>query len=170
MGDDVEVRRSARRQRTVSARREGGRIVVSVPAGMPHSEEQRFVDLMVARVRAKEAGRRPSDEQLFARAEALSRRFFGGQAVPRSVSWSDRQLHRWGSCSTGSGDIRISALLRGAPKWVVDHVLVHELAHLIEPNHGPRFRQLEARNPDFERAEGFLAGVSWQRQQGEAAE
>ena len=45
------------------------------------------------------------------------------------------------------------------PPWVVDHVIVHELAHLAEADHGPAFRALVARNPLAERAEGYLLAV-----------
>ena len=46
------------------------------------------------------------------------------------------------------------------PGWVVDHVIVHELAHLVEPNHSPAFYDLIRDVPDAEKAEGFLLAVS----------
>jgi hypothetical protein len=52
--------------------------------------------------------------------------------------------------------IRISNKLANLPQWVEDYVIVHELAHLIEPNHGPRFKILVHRYPLAERAIGFL--------------
>jgi predicted metal-dependent hydrolase len=54
--------------------------------------------------------------------------------------------------------IRLSSRLQALPGWVVDYVLVHELAHLLEPGHGPAFHRLVERYPRAERAEGFLEG------------
>lgn len=154
----VEVRRSARRRRTVSAHREGDRVVVLVPARLSPAEERRWVERMVARLDEKEARRRPSDEELAGRAAALSRRYLQGRALPTSVRWSSQQQQRWGSCTPSDGTIRISERAKGLPEWVLDYVLLHELAHLLEPSHGPGFWQLLAPYPRTERARGFLEG------------
>lgn len=159
-GGEVEVRRSARRQRTVSAYREGDRTVVLLPARLSTAEERRWVAVMLERLAAQEARRRPSDDELAARAEELSRRYLGGRARPSSVRWVDNQASRWGSCTPRDGTIRLSSRLRGLPSWVVDYVLVHELAHLLVPRHGPRFWELVGAYPRTERARGYLEGVS----------
>jgi predicted metal-dependent hydrolase len=154
----VEVRRSTRRRRTVSAHREGDRVVVLVPARLSAAEERRWVDRMVTRLGASEARRRPSDDELVGRAAELSRRYLAGRALPTSVRWSSRQGQRWGSCTPSDGTIRISDRAKGLPPWVLDYVLLHELAHLLEPSHGPGFWQLLAPYPRTERARGFLEG------------
>ena len=86
-----------------------------------------------------------------------------GRAEPASVRWVSNQAKRWGSCSSHDRTIRLSDRLQGMPPWVVDYVLLHELAHLIEANHGPQFHALLAGFPHTERAKGFLEGVSWQQ-------
>jgi hypothetical protein len=157
----VEVRRSARRRRTVSAHREGDRIVVSVPARMSRAEQSRWVALMVSRVLAGERRARPGDSELLARAAALSERYLGGRAVPNSVRWVDTMRSRWGSCTPADRTIRLSRRLLGMPDYVVDYVLLHELAHLLVGGHGSRFWAELAGFERLDRARGFLDGASY---------
>jgi predicted metal-dependent hydrolase len=157
---EVEVRRSKRRRRTVSAYREGDRIVVLIPAAMSKRDEAQWVADMVARLERKEKRTRPSDEQLLARARTLNDTYFGGLADPASVRWVTNQQQRWGSCSPGDRSIRLSERLQGMPSWVVDYVLVHELAHLLEHGHDAAFWAWVDRYPRSERARGYLLGWS----------
>lgn len=159
--DEVEIRRSARRKRTVKAYREGDKIVVLMPAHLTATEEAVHVESLVASIRRKESNL--TDDELMTRAGDLSRRWLNGRAVPVSVRWVGNQSARWGSCSTEDGTIRLSDRLQGMPQWVIDYVLLHELAHLIEANHSPRFHALLADYPHTERAKGFLEGVTWQQ-------
>lgn len=155
----VEIRRSSRRRRTVSAYRDGDRSVVLVPAGLPAAEEARLVARMLAKLDAKDARQdRPDNAALRRRALELSRHHLDGRAKPVTVRWVTNQQRRWGSCTPADGSIRISTRLHGMPGWVLDYVLVHELVHLLEADHGPRFWQEVARYPQAERARGFLEG------------
>ncbi len=157
--EPVEVRRSARRRRTVSAYREGGRIIVMIPQSFTVGQEREWVDKMVARLHRRRAGRH-GDEELIARAGQLSERYLDGRARPETVRWVGNQNSRWGSCTPADGTIRLSTRLRPLPDWVVDYVLLHELAHLIELNHSPRFWALLEAYPHTQRARGFLEGYS----------
>jgi predicted metal-dependent hydrolase len=156
----VEVRRSARRRRTVSAYREGGRTVVLIPARMSRAEERRWVAAMLERLDRQDRKRRPGDVELLRRATELSRRHLAGQARPASVRWVGNQGSRWGSCTPVDRTIRLSSRLQGMPAWVIDYVLVHELAHLLVSGHGPEFWAQVARYPRTERARGYLEGVA----------
>lgn len=158
--EDVEVRRSSRRRRTVSARREGDRVVVLIPASMSRAEERVWVARMVARLEAGERRRRPSDVDLMARASELSARYLGGHARPRSIRWVTNQRTRWGSCTPADGSIRLSDRLQGMPGYVVDYVILHELAHLLVAGHNRDFWTLLRSYPKLERARGFLDGVA----------
>ncbi len=158
--EPVLVRRSTRRRRTVTAFRESGALVVCIPATFTRSEERDWVARMIIRVQTQEQRRLPDDADLARRAEELSTRYLDGRARASSVRWVANQQARWGSTSPANGSIRLSDRLRGMPPWVVDYVLVHELAHLIEPGHGERFWALVAAYPRAERARGYLEGVT----------
>jgi predicted metal-dependent hydrolase len=155
----VEVQRSTRRRRTISAHRVGDRIVVQVPARMTRAEEAAWVDKMVRRVLAGERRRLRSDDDLLRRAESLSAAYLDGAVTPAAVRWVDNQQRRWGSCTPEDRTIRLSRRLAQMPDYVIDYVLLHELAHLLEPGHGAAFRALMARYPKLDRAEGYLEGV-----------
>ncbi|MFF2641846.1 M48 family metallopeptidase [Streptomyces niveus] len=155
----VEVRRSARRNRTVSAYREGDRTIVLIPARMSEAEERRWVTVMLDKLAAQESRRILDDGDLTDRAKRLSAQYFDGRARPASVRWVTNQNTRWGSCTPAEGSIRLSHRLQGMPEYVVDYVLVHELAHLLVPGHGPRFWELLDAYPRTERARGYLEGV-----------
>jgi predicted metal-dependent hydrolase len=156
----VEVRRSARRRRTVSAYRDGDRTVVLIPARMSRAEEREWVAVMLERLAKQDRKLRPSDRDPLARATELSRTWLAGRARPASVRWVGNQGSRWGSCTPVDRTIRLSSRLQGMPSWVVDYVLVHELAHLLVPGHGPDFWALVEEFPRTERARGYLEGVS----------
>nr|WP_223183552.1 MULTISPECIES: M48 family metallopeptidase [unclassified Streptomyces] len=156
----VEVRRSARRRRTVSAYREGDRTVVLIPARMSEAEERRWIGVMLDRLAARESRGVLGDRELAERAAGLSEQYLGGRARPGSVRWVTNQNTRWGSCTPAEGSIRLSHRLQGMPDYVVDYVLLHELAHLLVPGHGPEFWRLLEAYPRTERARGFLEGVT----------
>lgn len=154
---EVEVRRSERRHRTVSARLRDGKLVVYLPAAMSAAEEQRWVLEMTRRFEARALRRRLNEDgELQRRAAELNRQYFGGRLDWVSLEYVTNQSSRYGSCSPGEGTIRISSALAGMPRWVRDYVLVHELAHLVEPNHSKRFWALVNRYPLAERARGYL--------------
>jgi len=151
----VEVIRSDRRRKTVSARIVEGVIRVRIPSWMTADDERTYVDDVVRRI---EQQRRSNSVDIDARARRLADEFDLPQ--PESVRWSTNQQQRWGSCTVGTGHIRISDRLVDVPPWVLDHVIVHELAHLLVPDHSPAFDALLARNPMSERATGYLMALT----------
>jgi hypothetical protein len=155
---EVEVRVSARRKKTSEAKWVGGRIVVSLPAHLDVESRQKTIDWLVDRLLARHRLQSSdSDEALLTRAIALSERYLVG-ARPASVRWVTNQTARWGSCSYYSGHIRVSHRLRTVPEWVLDSVLVHEVAHLTHPDHSRAFHRLAGAYPRHEEAGIFLAG------------
>lgn len=172
-GAPVEVRRSARRTRTVAAFWENGTAVVAIPARFTAAQESEWVQRMLAKLqrqgerRARSGSRQPAtDAALAARAADLSATYLGGRAVPRSVRWVSNQNSRWGSATPSEGTIRLSDKLRPMPQWVIDYVLLHELAHLLVAGHNAAFWKLLEAYPDTMRAKAFLEGVSFATSRG----
>ena len=156
----LELHRSPRRVRTSEATFRDGRLVVRLPAGMPVEEEERAIDELVGKLtRRRQRAARGGDAELAARAHRLADRYLDG-VRPTSVVWSGRMARRNGSCSVHDGSIRISDRLVAVPDYVLDYVLVHELAHLLVPDHSPAFHRLVARYPEEQRARGYLEGYA----------
>jgi predicted metal-dependent hydrolase len=151
----VEVIRSSRRRRTVSAQQVGGVMRISIPASMTRAEEEQWVGEMLRRFKRKTAA---DIVDLPERAARLAERHRLPNAT--SVRWVTNQSSRWGSCTPADGSIRISDKLAGFPGWVIDYIIVHELAHLAVPGHGKRFWALVNRYPRTERARGYLMAKS----------
>ncbi len=155
---EIVVIRSTRRKKNISAYRQGGRIVVSIPARMSKADEREMVPQMVAKIRAQEAAATMSEETLQARvAELLSELAPEITLRPSSINWRGMR-ERWGSCTGTDRTIRISDRLKGAPDYVVDYVLFHEAIHLQYFDHGPEFKALLARCPREDQAEAYLSG------------
>jgi len=157
---EVEVRRSRRRKRTVSAYRRDGKVIVMIPDRFTRAEESEWVTTMLERLDRSEQRRRRTDDQLMRRARELCRDHLYDKVEPTSVRWVGNMTTRWASCTTTTGEIRLSDRLQPMPAWVVDYVLLHELAHLIEPSHNRRFWHWVDRFPKAERAKGFLEGAA----------
>ena len=146
----------------MSAYRDGEKTIVMLPSSLSKAEEEYEIARILERLDGRERRSRPptGDAELMERAMELSQRYLGGRAVPHSVRWVANQRSRWGSCTPEDRTIRISSMLRGMPVWVVDYILVHELAHLLEPGHNAAFWKLVNRYPKTERARGYLEGVT----------
>ena len=157
-GAEVKVIRNSRRRRSISAYREHGSIIIQVPARLSNSKIQEVIPEMVEKILSREAREKLSDKELLNRANHLLDIYLPEFKVrPASVTW--RQMNeRWGSCTTVDRTIRISDRLSGAPQYVLDYLLVHELIHLEIADHGQAFTELLSRFTDSERANSFLEG------------
>ena len=153
---EVKVIRSARRRKTVSARLENGVMVVRAPQRLPEKDLNEAIENLKARLLRHQEAQELSDEVLEQRARWLNQRYFDGKLRWNSIRWVTNQEKRFGSCTPARKTIRISHRLGKMPQWVQDYVIVHELAHLLEANHGPRFWALVNRYPLTERARGYL--------------
>lgn len=150
---ELRIVRSTGRRKTVSARVVDGQILVQAPAAMSEAELQPIIEKLRRRLQR--------------RALDLNRQHFDGTLTWQSITWVTNQDSRWGSCSPAEGTIRLSHRLATVPAWVRDYVIVHELAHLQEANHGPRFWKLVNRYPRTERARGYLIALAGEAQEDE---
>jgi len=153
---------SPRRRRTVSARLVNGIIELRVPEWMGGAERSLWADRMRRRIELQMRRARPSESWLEERAQILNRRHFSGRLSWHSIAYA-QQDQRWGSCSCASGVIRISSRASSLPGFVLDYLLVHELAHLEVPDHSARFWELVSSYALAERARGYLMALDHER-------
>jgi predicted metal-dependent hydrolase len=155
---EIIVIRSTRRKKNISAYRQGGRIVVSIPARMSKADERAMVPEMVAKIRAQEAAATMSEERLATRVDELLSELAPEISLrPSSINWRGMR-ERWGSCTSTDRTIRISDRLKGSPDYVLDYVLFHEAIHLQFFDHGPEFKAILSRFPLEDQAEAYLSG------------
>ncbi|MEW5960406.1 MAG: M48 family metallopeptidase, partial [Chloroflexota bacterium] len=160
---EVKIIRSKKRKKTVSARLVNGEFVVQAPAHMSAAELQPIIDNLKKRWQTRQSRSKLDDQALHRRAQELNRQYFEGKLTWQSIQWVTNQNSRFGSCTPAEGTIRLSHRLAGMPAFVRDYVMVHELAHLAEPNHGPKFWELVYRYPKTERARGYLMAVGLEK-------
>ena len=155
---EILVIRSARRKLNISAYRQGGRIIVSIPARMSKADEHAIVPEMIAKIRSQELERTPSEERLIERTHELMASLAPEiTARPASINWRPMR-ERWGSCTSVDRTIRISDRLKLAPDYALDYVLFHEAIHLQHFDHGEEFTEVLARFEGAELASAYLDG------------
>lgn len=156
---EIVVIRSTRRKRNIAAYRQGGQIIVSIPARLSKADERAVVPEMVAKIRASEASRTIDESVLSTRTIALLATWAPEITErPTSVSWKRAMNERWGSCTSVDGTIRISERLQRVPDYVLDFVLFHEGIHLRFGDHGSQFQEVLARFPKVDLAQAYLDG------------
>ncbi|MFT3852218.1 MAG: M48 family metallopeptidase [Ilumatobacteraceae bacterium] len=155
----VEVVRSKRRTKSYAGRLADGVLRVTVPSWMGATDEQRAVAEMTARFR-----RKMSTERIDLRGRMRHLHRTLGLPAAREIRWSDDMHSRWASCTPATSTIRVSTRIAAFPDWVVDYVLVHEMAHLTHPGHDQAFWDAVAVYPRTERAIGYLIAKSGEDQ------
>jgi Protein of unknown function DUF45 len=156
---EVEIRASAKRKKTGTAHWAGSRIVVQIPVSLKGKARAQFVDDLVTRLITQRPQIAAGDVALEERARVLAELYNDG-IMASSVRWVSNQKSRWASCSPDTKEIRVSSRLTQCPEWVIDCVLVHELAHLQEADHSPEFYELANRHPRQDECGLFLEGYA----------
>jgi hypothetical protein len=156
---NVEIIRSEKRKKTIQAKDVNGKLFIYLPNDMSKEEEKKWIDKIIERMEKRKRKRKlNSDGQLVERASELNRKYFDGK-LKFDIKYVTNQNSRFGSCTPDDKTIRISDRLADMPQWVRDYVIIHELAHLIHPNHSKKFWELVNRYKYVERAKGYLIAV-----------
>ncbi|MBA7515500.1 hypothetical protein ES705_07542 [subsurface metagenome] len=161
---DVKLIRSRKRKKTISAKEVDGVIQLYLPMELARGDEFKYVQWAKKRFeslrRKKELKANNADAELDQRARELNNRYFGGELSWTQIGYTTEQNARtFGICNTTNKTIRVSDRLLKMPKIVHDYVVVHELAHLKVPGHGPEFWKLVNMYPKTERARGYLMAI-----------
>lgn len=155
----VHIFRSKKRKKTIEAREVDGILEVLAPAGLSDEELEVHIAELKQRLDRRKCRYQLDHQRLEKRAHELSRKYFDGRLRWNSIRWVTNQNTRHGSCTPDKGTIRISHRIAHMPQFVRDYVIIHELAHLVEPNHGKRFWEMVYQYPKTERARGYLMAV-----------
>lgn len=148
---EVVVTRSKRRRKTAEAQMVESVLQIRIPAASSAEEEQHFVDHFRSKFERRRAA---AVVDLEKRSKELAKEY--GLPTPDSIRWVSNQKQQWGSCTPSESSIRLSDRMAGFPGWVVDYVIVHELAHLVHLEHSEAFWDLVNAYPKTERARGYL--------------
>jgi predicted metal-dependent hydrolase len=158
--NEIKVQRSRRRKRTVSARLVKDILIVRAPENIPEIRLQKIVDELKSKIERKQVKEGLNEQgNLTQRAEELNQQYFGNKLKINSIEYVNGQNSKFGCCNYSTGSIRISHRIGAMPKWVRDYVIIHELAHLAEPNHSQAFWDLVNCYKLSERARGYLIAV-----------
>lgn len=154
---ETRIIRDKRRKRSLAFTIAANTLTIHVPVRLSENRLNSHVEEIKMRIEKENQQRIRSLRQ---RMEKLNREYFQGRLKVKSISFSKRQKLRFGSCSPKENTIRLSHQLLTAPTFVLNYVIVHELAHLLEANHSSKFWDLVYRYPHTERARGYLLAVT----------
>ncbi|MFA5101927.1 MAG: M48 family metallopeptidase [Candidatus Thermoplasmatota archaeon] len=156
----VTIIRSRRRKKTIQTKYGKGHLWIYLPAGMPPKEEQQWIDRMIKKSERWEQKKtiKESDDWLRQRAQDLNKKYFNG-TLCFSIRFVTNQNTRYGSCTSMDRTIRISDRVKNLPSWVQDYIIVHELAHLLYPDHSKQFWETVNQYKYAERAKGYLIAL-----------
>jgi hypothetical protein len=161
-GVTLELRVERKRVKNINARLHGSVLSVSAPRWVSRTElEAGIVELarrLLRRARAEAVNRDGGAVEVARRVAAR----FPRPPEVHEVRFVTTQQARWGSYSPRTGVVRLNAVLRLMPPWVLEAVVAHELAHVVHHRHSAAFWGLvRAVCRHTDRANAFLAGVSW---------
>lgn len=161
-GRTLDLVLARKRVKNVNVRLVGDELRVSAPPSLPDDRLTEIVVSLAQRLlRRRHADRVNREVDALELAQRVARRFPDSPEVA-AVRFTTNQRARWGSYSVRIRTIHLNAALRRMPRWVLEAVVAHELAHVRHPNHSPAFwNLLRGVCPETDRAKAFLEGVGW---------
>ncbi|PNX54254.1 MAG: hypothetical protein BV458_00105 [Thermoplasmata archaeon M9B2D] len=163
ISSQITILRSKRRKKTIQTKYEPGHLWIYLPFGMSAKEEQKWIERMIQRVeqRQKKQTLQKSDRWLMQRAKELNKKYFDARLC-FSIKFVMNQNTLYGSCTSFDRTIRISERVKNMPLWVQDYIIIHELTHLLYPNHSKKFWEKVNQYKYAERARGYLIAIGAQ--------
>lgn len=164
-GMEIQLERRKVKNLNVYVKPPEGQVLVTIPMRMPQKRVMEFLEtklewIEIAREKVRERNRgRASVPQEFSEEEKVELKKkileYAAKWEPllhvHATRWQVRLMKtRWGSCSVESGNMRINLALTAKPEECLEYVVLHELCHLREPNHGAGFHALlDQHMPDW---------------------
>ena len=154
---EVKIIRSQNRKKTIQARMIGETLEVHLPLGLHSEKERKIIEEMKEKIEKKKQKKQINkDDYPVQRFNELNKEYFYGKLKVNSIQFVTNQKRVNGSCTPNKGTIRLSHKLLEMPKWVLDYVIMHEMTHLVHPDHSREFWNKVAEYKLTERARGFL--------------
>lgn len=117
-------------------------------------------DFKVKFARNKIKSELDKEKNLTELAAALNKEYFENKLKIESIEYTVNQNSRYGCCNYRTGRILISHKIGLMPRWVRKYVLIHEMAHLLRPDHSREFWEIVNRYKLTERARGYLMAAA----------
>ncbi len=154
---EVKVIRSSNRKKTIQAKMVGDTLMVYLPLGIHREEERKIIERMKEKIEKKKQKKQINkDDYLIKKFNEFNIRYFQGKLKVNSIEFVTNQKNVRGSCTPNKCTIRLSHRLLEMPKWVLDYVIMHEMTHLVHPDHSKDFWTKVGEYKYTERARGFL--------------
>ncbi|MCK4416337.1 MAG: M48 family metallopeptidase [Thermoplasmatales archaeon] len=156
---NVKIIRSERRKKTIQTKYVDGKLCIYLPSGLTEAEEKKWIDRMITKSVSRQRKQKlNSGGSLWKRAQNLNKIYFRGN-LDFDIKYVTNQNSRFGSCTPENMVVRISDRIANMPRWVRDYVIIHELAHLLYPDHSKKFWEKVYQYKYTERAKGYLMAV-----------
>jgi len=157
--NNIKVIRSSKRKKTIQAKIADGKFLIYLPSGLTKNEEEKWIRAMIDKnEKQKIRNKLNTTSELKKRADKLNEKYFE-KSLDFNIKYVTNQNTKFGSCTPKIKMIRISDKLATMPRWVQDYVIIHELAHLLYPNHSKEFWKKVNQFNYVERAKGYLIAV-----------